>query len=235
MATQPDVSERATSPAANAARALLTIASPSGQPDSVLWDRARRLMASIPRLADQPEMAVVRFERSAAELAAAFFEVARAEAVRRKLLDYHAALLDPLDEKLREMSVDGMRQAAVDPATRERAAAAIRQWTWGPRACPEAVLLAEAAHLDDIGPLWLWASARRGASMGPAIGEFIRRWAQMRSYGYWEKRIADSLRFESSRRIARRRLAAMQVFVESLEEQVGFVNGSAPDQDAHSQ
>jgi hypothetical protein len=203
----------------------LMLATPSGGLDSILWDRAKRLSATIPSLLRQPEMQSVACDRRGAEMAALFFEVGRARSVTEGRLTRDNALLEPYDDACREAAIDALKSAASDDgplsaASRDAAVAALRQWNWAENASAEAVLLSEAVHLDDLGPMWIWHHARLSAATGDSVFALLSQWHVRQEYGYWESRIKKSLRFEWSRQIARRRVAAMQVFIETIEQQV---------------
>lgn len=206
------------------AHAALLIPARDGPPDAILWRRAVRLSRLVGCLARVPEMADVRHELRAAETAALFFEIGRHRAHIDGIIPPDELMTAAVDDALREAGVDALTAvpaALLSETARSIAIAAIRGWNRPAGPSGEALLLAEAVHLDDLGPLWLWHEARRGGSAMQTLDGLLTQWRRRQDYGYWDARIREVLRFEWSRQLARRRVAAMQVFVESLAEQVG--------------
>jgi len=209
------------------ARAALLLPRGGAEADTWLWERARRLSRQVAALTQQPELAGRACDRRAAEAAALFFEVGRARVIAGVDRPRDVALLQPPDAAWREISIDALMHAAegrLPPASIDAAIAAIRQYDRPQNGGAEALVVAEAVNLDDIGPLWLWLAARDPAGSAQTLAAYLKQWTTRRQYGYWETRIRDALRFEWSRVIARRRVAAMQVFVDSLAAQL---DGSA--------
>lgn len=206
------------------AEQALQLAPPHASAGAALLDRSRRLGRLIPVLACQPELSSVRFDRGAVELAAMFFEAGRAVGVRMGRIPPQVVLTATLDDALREAGVDALASAAaalgLPDGTTQAAVSAIRQVTWRSGASPEAEILAEAVNLDDIGPIMLWQEIQSAALSHDDMLRVLSRWRSQAEYGYWEARISELLRFAWTRQVARRRLAAMQVFLESLESQI---------------
>jgi len=204
----------------------LMLSAPGGGGDPILIDRTRRVIHLILELIRQPELHNVSCDRRAAELAATFYEIGRARSVRSGRLQRETVLLEPYDDECREAAIDAFQSLSgqiesMSESAHDAIVAALRQWNWSNNASPEAVLLAEAVNLDDVGPMWIWYQAQRFGYEGQSIKTLISQWRVRQEYGYWETRIRESLRFEWSRKLARRRVAAMQVFMESIEAQVG--------------
>lgn len=206
------------------ARHLLSVTGSSGVLDTAFFDRALRLVRLVDALAVQPELSGVRWNRRATQTAALFCEHGRAIRARESRLSPDSLLLLPYDEGTREACVDALMSApwsaADGAATRESASRALREWNRPATTSVEAQVLTEAIHLDDLGPLWAWWQARRSGSAGASACDCVEQWRSRAAYGYWTRRIEDGLRFEWSRRLARRRVAAVQVFLEALAEQL---------------
>lgn len=76
-----------------------------------------------------------------------------------------------------------------------------------------AQILAEAANLDQIGPLALWQMIRRHCEEGRGIQAALETWDRQREYNFWHARIKDSFRFEEVKKIAEQRLAELDRFM----------------------
>ncbi|MCK6486149.1 MAG: hypothetical protein HUU22_09820 [Phycisphaerae bacterium] len=211
-------------PLVSHARRLLSLPDSSGALDTAFFDRALRLAGLVDELSVQPELSGVRWNSRATQAAALFCEYGRACAARESRIPFEALLLAPYDEGTREACVDALMAAPLSAAdgddTRESAARALREWNRPATTSIEAQVLTEAIHLDDLGPLWAWWQARAAASAGASARQCLDLWRSRSAYGYWTRRIEDGLRFEWSRRLARRRIAAIQVFLEALSDQI---------------
>ncbi|MCK6456851.1 MAG: hypothetical protein L6Q92_10025 [Phycisphaerae bacterium] len=216
--------ERAVHPALlAAARPVLVLRTDDGAEDLALWQRACRIERLARRLAALPELADQRCDRRALAAAAIFHDGAWADDVARGRIPRTAVLTAPLDTRQRERSADLLQQhaaAVLTPPMLARAVSAIRQAADRQTAVPEAIVLAEAIELDSCGPIWLWEEFRRSLTTGRGPAELIETWRGHREYGYWEARIRDRLRFDASRRIARRRMAGLAAWLDTLEAQI---------------
>ncbi|MFQ6048493.1 MAG: hypothetical protein ACE5K7_03935, partial [Phycisphaerae bacterium] len=81
----------------------------------------------------------------------------------------------------------------------------------------EAAVLGDADNLDLFGPLLWWREVRRCLAEGRDMEQVITSWMRQREYHYWQARINEGLRFESSRQLARRRLAGLEMLMAKLE------------------
>ncbi len=108
----------------------------------------------------------------------------------------------------------------LDDATRSTAARAIRAAGLRDPAMAEAQVLAEAANLDSIGPLWLWGQASRCAAEDRPVASVVAVWQRHVEYQYWAKRISETLRFERSRQLARQRCKVLDSYCTALRDQL---------------
>ncbi len=76
-----------------------------------------------------------------------------------------------------------------------------------------AQILAEAANLDQIGPLALWQMIRRHCDEGRGIQAALETWDRQREYNFWHARIKDSFRFDQVKQLAEQRLAQLDRFM----------------------
>jgi hypothetical protein len=188
-----------------------------------LAERAARIAALGEWIAGFAELRGTACDRRAIE-AAAWFQDSWCGA------DLHAGrFLAPLvlstqpTEWQREQAADIVQRVlaeVVDEPTRETAARAIREAGRREIAMPEAMVLAEATNLDSIGPLWLGAQVVRCAAEDRPLGSAVAAWERQIEYQYWAGRIAETLRFERSRQLARHRCAALEPFMAGLRDQL---------------
>lgn len=215
-------------PLAACARAGLMIPLAEGNDDS-LFQRATRIQQAARWIADLPDLSSQRCDRRALAAAAWFHDACWAEAVREGRVARTAILLSPTDVAQRERSAEILLRDAAEvlaEPSRTTAARAIREAGRRTTTMPEATALVEAVELEGIGPTWMWYEARRCVHLGRDVLAVVERWQEQQRYGYWEARVRERLRFEPTRLLARRRLAALRDFMTALAETCGL-NGSA--------
>ena len=108
----------------------------------------------------------------------------------------------------------------VDERTCADIGAAIRESGLRGTRMPEAMILREAVNLDSIGPLWLCGQLARCEMQNRPVGSIVAVWERQVEYHYWANRIAETLSFERSRELARRRLDALDATMIALRDQV---------------
>jgi hypothetical protein len=155
------------------------------------------------------------------------------EDLKAQRFDAALALAQPPTNLQRECAADlaaGLLVGLVDEATRETAVQAIRAAAVRETAMPEAQVLAEATNLDSFGPLWLWGQMARCSREARPIVSVVAIWERQIEYGYWPKRINETLRFTRSRQLARQRYEAMEGFLLALRRQLdGSDRHAAPE------
>lgn len=80
----------------------------------------------------------------------------------------------------------------------------------------EAMILADARNLDDMGAAGIFNEIKRYAFDGRGVSEAIESWQKKLDYGYWQARLKDSFRFEAVRKVAQQRLDAAAFFMNQL-------------------
>jgi hypothetical protein len=201
------------------ARELLTITVDDGQRDPWLWERAERVMhltqlvARIPELADQAVDLV-------AVAAAGLFHCAGwvAQTQRDRLNRWHL-LSRPTSDIQRELGAALLLEHAaplLPPKTARLAADAVRQCNERGASLKEAQILAEAEGLDDVGLMCVLRLLRLYQAEGRPLRQLLTGWQRQQEYHYWEARLNDGFRFETTRKTARDRLQAVDVFMQSL-------------------
>lgn len=201
------------------AKRLLTIEVEGRAPDQWLWERAERvarltqLVARIPEVADQP----IDF---AALAAAGLFHCAGwATQLHQGRLQRWQLLTRPTNDIQRELAAALLQEhaaAQLPPKTARLAAEAIRQCNDRDTPLVEAQLLAEAENLDELGVLYVLRQFRQYQAEGRPLAQLVASWERQKEYHYWDVRVSDGLRFETTRRLARRRLDAVDAFMQAL-------------------
>jgi len=206
-----------------AAKRALIFDKGGAAPLEVFWGRACRLRRLARRLVELKEVRSVRHDRRAIEAAALFAESAWAEDVRTGRMRRDEVWLRGLDVRQRELSADLLGRAtagALSDETRRIAVRAIREAGSRETTLMEAVVVGEALELESIGPDWLLIESRRAWARGEDAATLVSQWRTQQTYGFWEARIRDRLRFDWSRRVARQRLLGLAAFMETFAEQV---------------
>ncbi len=191
--------------------------------NDVLLERAGRIVVLTRWIAGFNELAGVACNRRAVEAAAWFQDAWWAKEPEIERPPAALLLTEPPSSLQRERAADIADKAlvgVVDEATRATAAAAIRQAASRETHLPEAQVLAEAASLDSVGPLWLLGQTARCAVENRPFAMLVAVWERQVEYGYWPKRIAETLRFRRSRELARHRCAEIEALMLSLRRQL---------------
>ena len=201
------------------ARGVLVGRSPLGRDDTYLYDHSVRVMHVAERLSHAREAAQWRLDRFALSVAALFHQAAtvRLEEERRTSTVYAAATMsaDDVRQYSAELAADRLK-GKVPPRQLELVQDIIRHTHDPATAVNEARILSDADNLDDMGALGVWRDLRRSALEGRGVEAAVRTWERRQQYGSWEARIRDAFRLETSRRLARSRLAAAQAFMQQL-------------------
>lgn len=102
------------------------------------------------------------------------------------------------------------------PKTARLAAEAIRQCNDRTTPLLEAQLLSEAENLDDVGVTHILRQFRQYQADGRPLKQLFESWARQQEYRYWEARLNDGFRFDTTRQLARERLRAVEAFMAAL-------------------
>ena len=201
------------------ARSVLVGRSPLGREDTFLFDHSMRVMQVADRLSSCREVRSWRLDRFALVVAALFHQAAtvRLEEERRSSTVYAAALMSAEDVKEYSAELAGDRLTGRLPARQlECVQEIIRHAHDADTDIPEAKLLSDADSLDDMGTLGVWRDLRRSIMEGRGVEDAVRTWQRREQYGYWEARLREALRLETSRRLAAGRLGAARAFMAQL-------------------
>lgn len=197
---------------AHIARELLVITDHANRQDLWLWEHSERVSRVATMLASLPEVAGTPPNRTALAIAGYFHDAGWAIQVREGKVDRWQVLSRPTNELQRELGATAVVECVLDlaaPETLECAVQAIRNANNRNTAQVEAQLIAEAENLDEIGVLYVLRQFRQYQAEGRPLDQLITTWKTQLEYQYWEARVNDTLRFETTRRLARERLSGV--------------------------
>ena len=84
---------------------------------------------------------------------------------------------------------------------------------------PEARILSDARGLEDMGAVGVFNEFRKYAFHGDGPGEAIVGYKRRIEYQYWKSRLDESFYFESVKKIAQRRFATAEAFMNQLADE----------------
>lgn len=209
-------------PVVDAAAQLLILPGERQTRDLWLWEHTQRVMQLARLLALLPEAREIGGDQPNQEvvsLAALFADAGWAVQVRRGEINHWGILNRPTNDIQREVGVGILLETAgahIASETVEVAARAIRECNDRYTKLPEARVLSEAENLDEIGIMYVLRQFRQSMAEGQPLDQIVVSWGRYLEYRYWDARINDCLRWETSRHIARERLRAVEQFMESF-------------------
>lgn len=202
-----------------AARECLVIRGLTGAPDVSLWEHSARVMELARLLALLPDVGEESAHRQAVCIAALFHDAGWAVQVRDRQITPWQVLNRPTSDLQRELGAALMLEKCAGLAPPEilhLAAAAIRQCNERHTSLPEAQVLSEAENLDEIGLMYILRQIRQVQAEGRPVEHILLTWSRQIEYRYWDARINDCLRWETTRRLARQRLRDVEAFMAAL-------------------
>jgi hypothetical protein len=81
---------------------------------------------------------------------------------------------------------------------------------------PETKLIADADNLEEFGLLGILLEVRSAQAAGKSARQILEGWNRRQEYHYWDARIKNAFHFETTRSLARERLANMSHVYELL-------------------
>lgn len=201
------------------ARQLLLIVDEQSREDLWLWEHSDRVMRMTQMIATLPEVAERRIDTSSLAVAALFHDAGWAVQARQGKFDRWQVLSRPTSDIQRELGAALLAEQAshlVNTETLRRAQDAIRSCNDRNSRLIEAQVLCEAENLDEIGVLYVLRQFRQFQAEGRNIAHLVSSWERQKEYQYWEARINDCLRFETTRRMGFERLKDVDRFMIAL-------------------
>lgn len=203
----------------NTAKQALTIQDAQGRADLWLWEHSERVMRLAQLVAQLPDVAEEPADATVLAAAALYHDAGWAVQVRQGRFDRWQILSRPTNDIQRELGAGLLQeqcQHMLGADVIRKAGQTIRQCNDRNGSPIEAQVLAEAESLDEIGVMYLLRQFRQYQAEGRPLEQLLASWTRQKEYQYWEARIGDSLRFESTRRLARERLTAVDAFMSAL-------------------
>jgi HD superfamily phosphodiesterase len=197
----------------------LLIALGAGKSDLVVWEHSIRVVGVSLQMLALPDLAGQRIDRNALVAAGLYHDAGWSFQARKQQIPCAEVLTRPTTDAQRELSATLLEQAAsrlLPEATLRAAARAIREAGRRDTQMAEACVLAEADNLDQIGPQAVWLTMRRSTTDARGIDAVLDAWRRQREYRYWEARLRECFRYETTRRLARQRLEAVERMMNDL-------------------
>lgn len=202
------------------AKRLLTIQLEDGRADLWLWEHAERVMRLAQMLVGLPEIGAQSVDHTALATAALFHDAGWIVEYEQGRWRRWQLLTRPTNEIQRELGA-AMLQEEVEHllpgATVRLAADAIRHCNDRNTDVVEARILAEAEALDEVGVMYVLRQFRQYQGEGHPVEQLVSSWQRQAEYKYWDVRLNDGFRYETTRTLARQRLAAMDAFMAALQ------------------
>jgi hypothetical protein len=201
------------------AQADLFVPTDEGRSDPTVWERSARIARLAVSIAALPEMEARRVDRNALVVAALYHDIGWVLQVRNRELARAELLTRPTNDNQRELAASFVQThlgELLGDVTAHAAAYTIRECGHKMTRRAEAVFLAEAMNLDDIGPQAMCFLLRRAVAEGKGIEAVLDAWNRQQEYRYWEARLKECFRFETTRELARRRLEALERLMEDV-------------------
>lgn len=202
------------------ARQQLSVTDAQGRVDLWLWEHSERVMRLTQLISRLPEFAPQRPDLAAVAAAALFHDAGWAVQFAQGKFDRWQILTRPTSDIQRELGAALLQEQAahlVSGDSLRRAVQAIRQCNDRSTTLVEAQVVAEAENFDEIGTLAVLRQLRQYLAEGRPLEQFVAGWVRQKEYRFWEARINDSLRLETTRALARERLTAVDQFMHALQ------------------
>ena len=183
-----------------------------------LWDRTSRILRNVEYICLLPELTAtgVSIERFCLFSAACFADSGLVQIAATRGISVVCAAADvDIAERL-ELSARtaaGRLEGVVSAAKIEKISRIIAESGSRFTQMSEAMTLADARNLDDIGLVGLFNG------LGPSAGgvlEALEGWQRKVDYGYWQARLRENFRFASVGKLAQQRFSQAQLFMDRL-------------------
>jgi hypothetical protein len=167
-----------------------------------------------------PEVAGQEADLTALAAAALFHDAGWVLDLHQGRCERWQLLTRPTNDIQRELGAAMLQEEAgplLAPGTARLAADAIRACNDRKTNLLEARILAESEALDEIGTLYVLRQFRQYQAEGRPLQQLVDSWRRQQEYRYWEVRLNDGFRYESTRALARQRLVAVEAFFTALD------------------
>ena len=202
------------------AEQALAIPTLKGTPDRYLIDRAYRVLRHCGSIAQLNEVQRFQIDRTCLNVAALFRDAGFARYANAEDRVARMVLADLTDEDLRDFSaqlVQERLQELLNARQLERVCSVIIESGNRDTTLIEAMIIADARNLDDMGAVGIFNEFRRYVVHGRGATEALASWNRKVEYDYWQARLRESFRFEPVRRLAQLRLETAERFMDQLD------------------
>ena len=203
------------------AQQVLNVPTLTGMQDHWLWDRTLRILRNVEHICRMPELAdkamsIDRFCLIAAGYFAdsGFAHFTDAEDVSARLVLADISPVDLCDFSTQVVS-DRLSGALAGPRI-DKINKIIVESSNRFTDVTEAMILSDARNLDDMGAVGLFHEFRRYVIHGKGVSDVMENWKRKIDYRYWQARLKESFRFETSRKLAEQRFSAAEYFMNQL-------------------
>ncbi len=189
-----------------------------GQTDNWLWDTADRIERNVNAICQSAEIqrANLAIDLFCLKAAVYFFQTGLIQAAGSK----DALYLDPAEiARLSTLVVTEKLVKVVDTKRIQKINDILIQTCEKTTRLNEAKILSDAINLDDIGSVGVFNQVRDGALQKKSISQLINNYKKKADYGYWQARLTESFHFKNTAKIANKRFAIMNTFMQNLEKE----------------
>ena len=202
------------------AEEVLSIPTLKGTPDGYLIDRAKRILRHCGSICQLNEVQRFQVDQLCLNIAALFRDTGFARYADQQDKVSRMVLADLTDEDLRDFAAQLVHERLselLNPRQMERVCSIIIESGKRDTTLIEAMILADARNLDDMGAIGIFNEFRRYVIHGRGVVDAMTSWNRKLEYDYWLARLRESFRFDGVRKIAQSRLKIAQQFMEQLD------------------
>jgi hypothetical protein len=201
------------------ARQLLGIEIDDTHRDWWLWEHSERVMHLCEKVAALPEADAGEIDLTALQAAALFHDAGWIIDLQQARYERWQLLTRPTNDIQRELGAGMLAEEIghlLPTPTVRRAGEIIRKCNDRRTDLVEARILAESEALDEVGATYFIRQYRQYQAEGRPLQQLVDSWDRQREYKYWDVRINDGFRYDTTRRLARERIAAIDAFIGAL-------------------
>jgi hypothetical protein len=201
------------------ARQTLIVPTVASEPDSFLWYRAERLVRNVEHICGLPELLKAGLQTDRFCLMSATYFSDAGLACHLESNNRTADLTLSNGNGLLEVSAElATKKLAgiIEKIKIEKISSIITESGSHLTQRTEAMILSDARNLDDMGAVGIFNEYRRFVIGGKGICGVLQSWRKKTDYGYWQARLKEGFKFEQVRKLAERRLATAEYFINQL-------------------
>ena len=203
------------------AQRVLLVPMNIGMANNWLWDRTVRIVGNVETVCRLPEVAGVNMaiDRFCLTVAAYFADAGFTNYIGIETVEAGLVLADINTSDLREFSTQIVFERlgnVFDKNKLNKVNRIITESNDRFSEMNEAMILSDARNLDDIGIIGVFNEFCGCGVHGKGVCDVLESWKKKVDYRYWEARLKESFSFESVRKVAVRRFAQAEEFMNQL-------------------